>query len=263
MKPSRPLVLVSAIAMLVALLPGSSSLAAPDSTARKELETACKKASELKRYTFGMTVSIIGLPSVTEPVRAEGAHRDGTTHVAATFRKTEYEVYARGAAVVSKTGDGAWEKAGAGAGPGGMGVGALAEQVKVVPHGELAELAGKLETVERGEAKEDVDGHPCTVYEGELTEEAAKAMIPPQAAMFGLSGEVVGLARAWVDAEGVVRRFEMTAAMRADFQGQQLEIGMNRTTELAKIGEAELTVPDDVEEMLGGEGEEDGSTTPR
>lgn len=255
---TRAFVLMGGV--LLSVLATISAHAGPDAAAAEELGKAAKAASELDAYSFTSKVTVIGFPMFNDPVNAEGTHKDGTTHVSGTYKKNKYEGFTRDGEVVSRRNDEPWARPDA---PGG-GMGAMsgiASQLTIIPHEEVRDLPGKLADVAKGEKKEDVDGHACTVFEGELTEEAAKSLIPPAAAAFGLSGDVVGLARIWVDDEGVVRRFETTAAIRANFQGQDLEIGMNRTTNITDVGSATLEVPPEVEELLKKPEEEEGSGT--
>jgi hypothetical protein len=222
---------------------------------KEDLGAAAKKATEAESYTFKSTIEIEGSPMPVDPIEFEGKHhKDAATYLTGSMMGRDIELYKKGDKIVTKGMDGNWQSGGGGGGGrGGRGLGGMMSGALKAPHEELKDFEKKFKEVKKGERKENVGGKECSVYSGDLTEDAAKEMIP-MGRMGGLGGaEITGSAKVWVDGDGVVRKYETVANLSIDFQGNQLELTVTRKTEISEIGSTKLEVPEEVKKLLGGE----------
>lgn len=121
------------------------------------------------------------------------------------------------------------------------------------PHEELKDLAKGFKEVKKAEKTEKVGDVDCTVYSSDLTEEAMKNN--PLGRMLGTFGganaTITGSARVFVDGSGNVMIYEIVNKASLEIQGNQIEFGLTRRSEISDAGKAKVDVPDAVQKLLG------------
>lgn len=233
-------------AMSALFLFSSLSFAGDD---KEDLGKASKKATEMKSYTFKATIEVDGSPMPMDPIELNGTHNnDAATHVSGSIMGQDFEAYKKGEKLVTKGQDGEWTSGGGGGR--GMGGGMMARAIKT-PHEELKDLETKFKEIKKADAKELVGETDCTVYSGDLTDEAAKDMMPMGRGMGGMgNAEITGKGKVWVNPDGVIVKYQFDIALSLDFQGNALEITVLRTTELSKIDDTKVEVPEEVQKLF-------------
>ena len=223
---------------------------------KEDLAKAAKKAAEVESYKFKMTIEVEGSPMPMDPIEFEGEFAKGITHITGSVMGRDIDAYKKGKKVVTKNQDDEWT---AGGGGGAMGAG----QIKA-PHEELKGSEKIFKEIKKGDKKETVDSKECTIYEGELTDDAAKEMVPGGGArMLGGAAEVSGKGKIFVDEDGVIRKYVMVSNIKASFQGQDLDITATRSIELKDVGKAEVKVPEEVEKLLADDKKDTPSVDPK
>ncbi len=251
------------VTVAMALVVSAPGLIAQDGndgkdSCKDEVAKAAKKTAEVESYTFKLEVEIEGSPMPMDPMTFEGKHqKDVATHITGSisFGGQSYDIDAwkKGEKNVYKDPQSGEWKSGAAAGArGGRGGGMMSAGRNIKsPHEEMAGLEKKYKEVSKKDAKQDVDGKECTVFEGPLTEEGAKDMLPGgMGRMLGAAGEVTGTAKLFVDADGIIRKIVLVSVVSASFQGTDLEITTTRTTVLKEIGSTKVEVPEEVKTLL-------------
>jgi len=234
-----------------------SGLATADD--KDDIAKAAKKTAESESYAFKMVTEIEGSPMPIDPIEFAGKfQKDVATSISGSIPipmqggSQDIEIYKKGDKVVTKNQNGEWQLAGAGGrgGRGGMGMGQLTRNLKA-PHEELADVDKKFEEIKKKDAKETADGKECTVYEGKLTEDAAKDILPGgMGRMLAGMGEIAGTAKVLIDADGVIRKYVFVSEIKASIQGNELEITTTRSVSLTDIGSTKLEVPEEVKKLL-------------
>lgn len=274
------------LALCVGIVFVASSIALADD--KEDLGKATKKFSEAESYTFKMTIEIEGSPMPMDPIEFEGKYKkDIASYVSGSIMGRDFEAYRNGEKIAMRNQDGDWTDApnfggqrrprAEGEGEGEQpqrpranrgGRGGMARNLKP-PHEELASFEDKIEKLKKSEKTEAVDHKDCSIYEGGLSEEAAKEMVPMgMGRMMGNMGnaEITGSAKLWVSEESVIIKYEFKSTIKVDFQGNEMEITSTRTVEVSKIGETDVKLPDEVkklwEEKKESEGKE-GETQPQ
>jgi hypothetical protein len=249
------------LAILGAILALAASPARADD--REELGKAVDQAEAAESYAFTIEFSFDApfAQNANQIPTLEGKfQKDVGTHVEIGDRA---EVFRKGDKVFARQGEGEWQDAGrfrpTGGDPGqGQRRAAFARMMIrdfKAPHEDLGALVKGLEKVGREEKKEKVGDRECTVYLGDLTEEALKASLAGQmikrfggdrAEGVNLTGEGV----AWVDGDGNVLKYEATTFVSGEFQGQSFEISFSRTCEIKDVGRAKVEVPEGMRKLL-------------
>ncbi len=121
------------------------------------------------------------------------------------------------------------------------------------PHEEVQDVSKGFKALKKEEKREAVGEKECTVYGGELTEEGVKDS--PLGKMLGQFGGAAnatlsGSAKAWVDGEGNLLKYEVSNRASLEFQGNPIEFSLVRTTSLTDVGKARVEVPDGVKKLL-------------
>jgi hypothetical protein len=114
------------------------------------------------------------------------------------------------------------------------------------PHEDLAGISDKLKKVDDPGKKETVGEAECSLYEAELTDEAAQGMITGGRGMGRMTeeAEFSGTAKIWLDGEGRITKFETTAVMVAVMQGNEVEISATRTVLIFGVGDTKVESPE-------------------
>lgn len=219
---------------------------------KDDVAAAAKKAAEMESYSFKFTVEVEGAPMPMDPMEFNGKYaKDSGAYVSGAMMGQDFEAYKKGEKVAFKGMDGEWQLASGrrAGGRGPMGGMMLGRSMKL-PHEELKDGEKKLKAIKKAEAKEKVGDKECAVYEGELTEDAVKEILP-MGRMPGMGeAEISGKVKMWIDGESVIRKYELTAQMSVTVQENPMEIKIVRVTEFSKIGETKVEVPDEVTKLF-------------
>lgn len=120
------------------------------------------------------------------------------------------------------------------------------------PHEELKDLAKGFKEVKKSEKTEKVGDLDCWVFSSELTDEAMKnAPLGRMLGQFGgANATVTGSSRVWVDGAGNVVIYEISTKAVLEIQGNQIELGLIRRSEITEAGKAKVEVPEAVQKLL-------------
>jgi len=217
---------------------------------KDDLLRAAQKAAEMESYAFKMTVEVEGGPMPMDPMEFEGKYvKDLATYVSGSIPMMggDFEAYRNGKKTAFKGSDGEWQEfAGR-----GMGMGMMGRNLRA-PHEDLKNVEKMFKNLKKLEAKETVSERECALYEGELTEEAAKSL----GGMFGGLGgmgnsEMTGTGRWWVDGDGVIRKTQTHLTILLAMQeGEETELKVVRTSEIKEIGTTKFEIPEEVRSLL-------------
>jgi hypothetical protein len=124
-----------------------------------------------------------------------------------------------------------------------------------VPAADLTDLGKKLAKVKKSEKKETLGETECSVYEGELTDEAAEELVKdamPMGRFMKQAGEVThtGKMKAWVDSEGRIVKYEVKGTMSASLQGMELEMSSTKAVTLSGIDSTKVELPAEAKKAL-------------
>ena len=203
----------------------------------EDLDKAAAKAGTMTNYSCTITLRAEGMEGEGQaipPVEIQ-IKPDAPWHL----KSGEVEAYRKGDALVVKEGA-AWkrlERSDGGA--------KAAQALRMVrgPH----EILISLKTSSFKEVKkEDSEGGRC--FSGELTPEAlgqfAVGRIPPKS---------TGTAKVWVNAEGVVTKYEVALESKMkDRGGQEITVKRTSTVEIRDIGSAKYDVPEEAAKAFEG-----------
>ena len=120
------------------------------------------------------------------------------------------------------------------------------------PHEEVKDLAKNFKEVKKQEKTEKIGDVDCTVYGGDLTEEAMKGSpLGRMLGMFGGAGaEIKGSGRVFLDPSGAILVFEITTKATVELQGNQIDFSLIRRAELSEVGKTKVEVPEAVQKLL-------------
>lgn len=224
---------------------------------KDDVTAAAKKAAELTNYTFkGETKT--ELPAMMggggDPQKFEGKHdKDSGTMV----RTDTQEFVTVGGKTASRP-IAEWklvkEEDAMGMARRGMGLGSSSRPPKA-PHEVLGKLGSRFKKVKKSK-KESVAETECDLFEAELSESGAGDTLKELVPAIGQwlehlpDAETTGSSKVWVNADGCVVKYEMTAKISASVQGMELEITATRTITLSEIGKTKVEVPDDAKKAL-------------
>jgi hypothetical protein len=121
------------------------------------------------------------------------------------------------------------------------------------PHEELKGIEAGFKEIKKEEEK--IGEKSCAVYSGELTKEGiAASPLGKMAGQFGAFGggalDLSGSAKAWVDGEGNLVRYEMNTRLAGEFNGNAFEFTLKRTTDLSDVGKTQVETPEAVKKLL-------------
>ena len=251
------------------ILLGAPVLAArPDD--KETVASAAAKAADAGSYTFKGEIKLESafgnLPQQIPSM--DGKYQKDVGLLISVGERGEF--FRRGDKNFVKTGQGEWtelEKAqlgGAGGGAGGgqnRQRGALMGRMMIknlkAPHEEVKDIAKGFKELKKEEKSDKVGEKDCAVYGGDLSEEGVKSS--PLGKMIGQLGalgggaqnaEMSGKGRLWIDPDGAIVKFELTTKVAVDFQGNQIEFTMARSTEISAVGKTKVEVPDGVRKLL-------------
>ena len=115
------------------------------------------------------------------------------------------------------------------------------------PHEELEGFEKNFEKVEKA-ADKDKD---CVVWSGTLTPSAAHALVSTGAKAEGKSNATyTGTAKVWIDAQGLIVRYEISAHMKGETKKGPLEMDLTRTVQITEAGAIKVEVPEAAAKLL-------------
>jgi hypothetical protein len=253
--------------LLLAALAAWPVTALPDQ--KEVVEAAAKKIAEADSYTFrGETSVESAFGNLPAQIPAfEGKFQKEVGLLVSVGDRGEF--FRKGDKIYVKQAQGDWtelEKAqfpGAGGQGGGQNRqrGALMGRMMLrnikAPHEEVKDLAKGFKEIKKDEKGEKIGEKECTVYFGDLTEEAVKASpigrMIGQFAAFGGGGqgaELSGKGRAWIDASGALLKVEFVTKISLDFNGNPIEVTMTRSSEFSALGKTTVEIPEGLKKRL-------------
>ena len=135
---------------------------------------------------------------------------------------------------------------------GGVGFAQIMIRNFKAPHDDLKDLAKSFKEVKKQEKTEKIGDVECTVYGGDLTDEAMKGS--PLGKMLGMFGganaEVKGSGRVFIDPTGSIMVYEMTTKAAVELQGNQIDFTMTRRSEISDVGKVKVEIPEGVQKLL-------------
>lgn len=230
---------------------------------KDDLAAAGKKSTELKSFAFkGETKmelpAMMGAMGEQEPTQFSGKHESGV----GSYLKTDtHEFFMVGKNTVTRP-LAEWKKVEE------DGDDPMAMQKNVMkmfsgsravqpPSNDLSDLGKKLAKAKKKDKTEKVGDAECTIYEGELTEDAAEEIVKdsmPMGKMMKMGGGDVthtGTLKAWVDGDGRIVKYEVSGKMTASIQGMELEMGTTKTVTLSGIDKTKVEIPEEAQKALG------------
>jgi hypothetical protein len=137
-------------------------------------------------------------------------------------------------------------------GPRGVGFAQMMIRNFKAPHDDLKDLARNFKEVKKQEKTEKIGDVECTVYGGDLTDEAMKGSpLGRMLGMFGGAGaELKGSGRIFIDGTGSVMVYEITTKATVELQGNQIDFAMIRRSEISDVGKVKVEIPEGVQKLL-------------
>jgi len=223
---------------------------------KDELAKASEKTRGLENYKFKGKFEVEGVPFLPDPVEYNGAYvkDQGFTATLGPVGKI-FRIDKKVAIQDPDSGEWVLSKAGR-----KVGEGPLAAQIPVIarslrpPHEELKKIEERFKAIKKRDGAEKIAEQDCAVYEGDLTEAGVKAMLPG-GALLG-PGTYEGRAQVWVNPDGKIVKYKADCKMVVKFNENEMEIVVNRTTELTDLGKAKVEMPDAVKKLFDADDEE-------
>lgn len=221
------------------LLAAATSLVAADSTPKDDVTSAAKALADKGNYSWTTTV-VVPESARFKPGPTEGKmEKDGATDVKMTFGDNTTEFILQGGKSAIHTEDNGWQSPSEldDQGPGRF-LGMMVKNFKS-PADQATEIAGHVK-----ELKKDGD-----VYSGDLTEEGVKDLVRFRRNNAEVS-DAKGSAKFWIK-DGVLSKFEFKVSGKMDFNGNDIDVDRDSTTEIKDVGTTKVEVPDDAKKKLG------------
>ena len=222
-----------------------SSLAAADADGKTEIKAAAKKLADQSGYSWTTTSKSEGGGGGGGNFRmgpTEGkTEKDGWTHTSATFGDNKIETFLKGGKFATKRQD-EWQTAEdlEGDDRGAF----MVRRLKAfkAPAVEAGELLDKVKEVKQGEGG---------VYAGDLTPEAAKALMTRGRPGAEGPADAKGTAKFWIK-DGTLTKFEYNlqgTVIRPD-NNEEIKSNRTTTTEFKEVGSTKIAVPPEVKKKL-------------
>jgi hypothetical protein len=200
-----------------------------------DLMAAVKRLADKPSYAW-KTVVVVPESAQFKPGPNEGkTEKSGYTYMTLKFADNTIEAAMKGDKAVVTNQEGAWQLASDMEKEEGMGrfLGAIIRNYKT-PAAQAAVLAGALKDL-----KKDGD-----VYSGEMAGEGLKSQF-----RFGEPKNPKGTAKFWVK-DGELVKFQTKVTAKLDFNGNEVDLDRETTTEIKEIGTAKVTVPEAAKKKL-------------
>lgn len=226
-------------------------LAAQDPSPKEEVAKASTKTNALEKYAFKGLLEVENVPMIPGPMEVKGAFvKDNAFYVETEILGPVYRV---GKKVVMKdpdTGDWMVAKPGRKVGEGNNQLLIVAARGWKAPHDALKKVEEKFAALKKGASVKvgDVDS---AVYEGDLTTDGIKSLIPGGMGAFLKITETKGDAKVYVSPEGLILKWETgKCSVKGEMNGQEFEFEVKQVFELSEVGKAKLEIPADVKKAL-------------
>lgn len=221
---------------------------------REDVQKAARKTSELTNYSFRIELAFEGGPGGGGHPPATQARYDKDIGLYGKVGETaEFVKIADKVAFTDREGN--WRRPPQGQ-SGGRGYGMMGLFLRNLkaPHEDVKGLDARFKKIEKQNNREN----GCDVYAGELTEEAAREILPMRRILDRLQdAEISGEAKLWVNSDGILVRYEIRCVVKANFNGNDFEMTFTRTTELSDIGTTKVEIPDEAKKLLEEEKKDD------
>jgi hypothetical protein len=203
----------------------------------RELTRAAKRTADLRGYSF----RIDERPGRGAAGAFEGRYEKGKP---AFFRADRIEFYRRGGALAYKDGGG-WRRSRTGTLSDPLRVlgGAAKARGARLPHEELADLAGALQGVRKGQAGGSTVRF---TYTGSLDAAGARRLAPPAVRSVARGGR----ATVWVGADGQVHKYAFTLRLRGRLGNAEIDGTAEKAVTLGDRGTARVEVPEAARKAL-------------
>lgn len=121
------------------------------------------------------------------------------------------------------------------------------------PSEDFTDFGDKIAKVTGGDKKETIGEDECTLYEAELTEEAAMAAMGGGRMGRMMEGaEVDGTVKIWVNNSGRIARYETRTTLFASTAQGEFEVTSTRTVTIYAIDETKVEIPDGAKDAIEG-----------
>src|SRR5262245_54984089 len=208
----------------------------------EELAEASKKAAGMENYTF--IVDAKAGKGKNQPGAVEGRFQKDQP---VALKTGSTEGFRKGGAVVYKEGE-EWKKLEKPAKGEKKQQPAAAEFSLIkLPHEELEGFEKSFEKVEKAAEKDK----GCTVWSGALTPAAARVLVTTGGKSDAKNAATYsGTAKVWVNAEGLIIRYEVVSLMKGENKKGALEVTITKTVELTERGTTNVEVPEGAAKLL-------------
>ncbi len=244
---------------LAVLLAAPAGLLAQDPapTPKDDLSKASAKTAALENYKFSGTLEVDNMPMIPSPMDVAGSFvKDGAFHVETEILGPIYRVGKKVAMKDPETGDWLLAKAGRKVGEGNNQLLVVAARGMKAPHDWLKKVEDRFVEVRKSPA-EKIGGKDHEVFEGKLSADGVKQLLPGGIGMFLKLTETEGTAKVYVDPDGRIAKFETgKCKVKGEMNGQEFEFEVKQTWTISGIGEAKIELPADVKKLFEGADEE-------
>lgn len=173
---------------------------------------------------FDPNIGSIMLTATTETVKYKGK--------TATRPRSEWRV-------VEEDGDGRRGGRRGGRFGGMFGMGQMA-----FPHEDLKKLGKRLKSAEKTRKTENVGRTECSVYKAVFTERGAEDLWGENRMLDSLEdAEFDGKAKLWIDEDGALLKYEITASFAGYFREREFEMTQTRTVTVYDVGKTKVKIP--------------------
>jgi hypothetical protein len=244
-------VAVAAVVSVAAQDPTSTET--KEKTPREKLADAAKKTFELTNYTFKASVEVAGdLEGAVQIPEGEG-RVDKEAGTLVRFGD-QVEAARKGTKTVYKEPGGEWTRLSA-AKPGAIGsFSHYLARIKT-PHEQAQGFEKHFKEVAQNNQTERIGREDATIFEGDLTETGAKAILPLQGitelvAIFLPGAALSGRARAWVGESGRIVRYQTETRLSSSDGDVPFEATIVIKIDLSDVGETKVEIPDEARKAL-------------
>ncbi|HXT12388.1 MAG TPA: hypothetical protein VN873_12565 [Candidatus Angelobacter sp.] len=219
------------------------SLVAADTTPKDDVTAAAKALGEKASYSWHTTV-VVPEDARFKPGPTDGkTEKGGATSVTMTFGDNTTQFILQGGKSAIHTEDDGWQALSEldDQGPGRF-LGGMVRNFRA-PAAEAAEAAGLAKELKK-------DGN---MYSGDLTEEGAKTLMSFRRGRRGGNGPEIsdakGSVKFWVT-DGVLTKFETKVSGKMSFNGNDVDVDRDTTTEIKDVGTTKVEIPDEAKKKL-------------
>jgi len=227
-------ILLGALALL------AGPLFAADSSPKDDINNAAKKLGDSANYSWHATV-VVPEDSQFRPGPTDGkTEKNGLTYVKQTFGDNNMEFLKKGESAAVTSPDGGWESLTnleSDQGRGRFMVGMI-RNFKA-PNAQAADLANAAK-----ELKKDGD-----IYSSDLTEQGAKALLPPRRGGNATVSNPSGSVKFWLK-DGVLTKYEFKVKGTVSFNGNDRDVDSDTTVEIKDVGTTKMDAPDEAKKLL-------------